>query len=69
MDSRIFKVLKNICMFLFVSDMFVHAVIGASLINGFIKGTASMSVMLVLIITISKAGNKKQRKQKEQNAA
>lgn len=59
MDSRIIKILKNICLFLFTGNIFVHAVIGASMTNGFIKGGASMAVTLMCIIVIARHGQKK----------
>lgn len=66
MDSRILKILKNICLFLFTGNIFVHAVIGASVTNGFIKGGASMIGMLVLIIVISRiTQNKDVKKDKK----
>lgn len=56
-------------MFLFTGNILVHAVIGASMTNGLIKGTISMLVMLILVVAIARAdqGNevKKNRKNRQ----
>lgn len=67
MDGLYFKILKKICLFLFAGDIFVHAVIGASAINGIIKGGISMSVMLILIIILNRIdrNNKMKKNRKE----
>lgn len=62
MDGQIFRVLKKICLFLFAGDIFVHAIVGASIINGMLAGTLSMGVMLLLIIVISNADRKRRIK-------
>lgn len=74
MDGQLFKILKRICLFLFVGDIFVHAVIGASMVNGLVKGTVSMGIMMVLIIILSRAEqdheikkNRRKRQEKEQD--
>ena len=62
MDGQIFRVLKKICLFLFAGDIFVHAIVGASIINGMLAGTLSMGAMLLLIILISNADRKRRIK-------
>lgn len=73
MDGQLFKILKKVCLFLFAGDIFVHAVIGASAVNGLVKGSLSMGVMLALILVLQRADrsreikkNRKKRQQKEQ---
>lgn len=63
MDGQIFRVLKKICLFLFAGDIFVHAIVGASIINGMLAGTLSMGAMLLLIIR--KRRIKKDRKKRQ----
>lgn len=41
MDGQIFRVLKKICLFLFAGDIFVHAIVGASIINGMLAGRSA----------------------------
>lgn len=53
MDSWIFRVARKICIIAFGSDIFIHAVIGASAADGLIKGTLSMGVMLILLFILS----------------
>lgn len=71
MDGLYFKILKKICLFLFAGDIFAHAVIGASAINGIIKGGISMSVMLILIIILNRIDRnnkiKRNRKDRQKN--
>lgn len=62
MDGQIFRVLKKICLFLFAGDIFVHAIVSASIINGMLAGTLSMGAMLLLIILISNADRKRRIK-------
>lgn len=54
MDSWIFKIARKICITAFAGDIFIHAVVGASTVNGVIKGTLSMLLMLILLIVLSK---------------
>lgn len=63
MDGQIFRVLKKICLFLFAGDIFVHAIVSASIINGMLAGTLSMGAMLLLIIR--KRRIKKDRKKRQ----
>lgn len=66
MDGRIFRILRKICLFLFAGDIIVHAIIGASLINGVVMGSFSMVAMLMLIIVISNTDRKRRiRKDKK----
>lgn len=71
MDGQLFKILKKVCLFLFTGDIFVHAVIGASAMNGLVKGSISMGAMLVLIIILSRVGTnreiKKNRKRRQKH--
>lgn len=53
MDSWIFQVARKICIIAFGSNIFIHAVIGASATNGLIKGTLSMVLMLALLAILS----------------
>lgn len=53
MDSWIFKVARKICILGFAANIFIHAIIGASTINGVVKGTLSMVVMLLLLAVLS----------------
>lgn len=54
MDSWIFKVARKVCIAVFASDIFIHAVVGASSVNGVVKGTLSMVVMLVMLAVLSR---------------
>lgn len=71
MDGLYFKILKKICLFLFAGDIFVHAVIGASAVNGIVRGGISMSVMLILVIILNRLDRdnkvKKNRKKRQRN--
>ncbi len=71
MDRQIFKILRKVCLFLFAGDIFVHALVGASAINGILKGSVSMGIMLVLLIILSRAGQghkiRKNRKKRQEN--
>lgn len=53
MDSWIFKVARKICILGFAANIFIHAVIGASMVNGIAKGTLSMVAMLLLLAVLS----------------
>lgn len=53
MDSWIFRVARKICIIAFGSNIFIHAVIGASTANGLVKGTLSMLIMLALLFILS----------------
>ena len=63
MDSWIFQVAPKICIIAFGSNIFIHAVIGASAANGFVKGTLSMGVMLILLFILSYSDLKHKVKQ------
>lgn len=72
MDSWIFKIARKICIFTFAGNIFIHAIVGASMADGIVKGTTSMLVMLVLLVILSKEDlkhrvgkNRKKRKQKQ----
>ena len=76
MDRQIFRILRKICLFLFTGNIFAHAVVGASAINGVIKGGISMVIMLVLIIVLTKLDrnnevrkNQKKRHKKERGVS
>ena len=60
MDKKTFGILKRICLLLFAGNIFAHAVVGASIIEGTFTGIISMVVMLVLIIILYRS-EKKQR--------
>lgn len=60
MDGQIFRILKKICLLLFMGDIFAHALIGASAVNGILKGSVSMLVMLILIIALLHTGKKRE---------
>lgn len=60
MDRQIFRILKKICLLLFMGDIFAHALIGASAVNGILKGSVSMLVMLILIIALLHTGKKRE---------
>lgn len=60
MDGQIFRILKKICLLLFMGDIFAHALIGASAVNGILKGSVSMLVMLILIIVLLHTGKKRE---------
>lgn len=60
MDEQIFRILKKICLLLFMGDIFAHALIGASAVNGILKGSVSMLVMLILIIVLLHTGKKRE---------
>ncbi len=53
MDSWIFQTARKVCVIVFGADIFIHAVIGASTVSGFVKGTASMVIMLGLLVILS----------------
>lgn len=53
MDSWIFRVARKICIIAFGSNIFIHAVIGASATNGLVKGVLSMGAMLILLFILS----------------
>lgn len=65
MDKKIFGILKKICLLLFAGDIFAHAIVGASMIEGAITGTVSMTVMLALIVILYKADKKSRIKKAE----
>lgn len=54
MDSFVFRIVRRVCIVLFSANIFIHAVIGASSINGVLKGTLSMLAMLFLLWLLSK---------------
>ena len=60
MDGQIFRILKKICLLLCMGDIFAHALIGASAVNGILKGFVSMLVMLILIIVLLHTGKKRE---------
>lgn len=43
-----------------MGDIFAHALIGASAVNGILKGSVSMLVMLILIIALLHTGKKRE---------
>lgn len=63
MDSWIFKVARKICIIAFGSNIFIHAIIGASATNGLIKGALSMVIMLALLFILSYGDMKHKVKQ------
>lgn len=54
MGSWIFRTARRVCMAAFAADIFIHAVIGASTINGAVRGTLSMLAMLALLAVLSR---------------
>lgn len=78
MDSWIFKTARRVCIIAFGVDIFIHACVGASMINGVVKGTASMLIMLVLLGILSesdvrhrvwKSRKKRQQEEDDKNCA
>lgn len=74
MNSWGFRVARKICIIGFGANIFIHAVIGASTINGTIKGSLSMLATLVLLIILSANDlkhrikkSRKTRKKEERN--
>lgn len=53
MDSWIFQIARKICMVAFGANIFIHAIIGASAVDGIVKGTLSMGAMLLLLFVLS----------------
>lgn len=58
MDKKTFDILKRICLLLFAGNIFAHAVVGASVIEGTFTGTVSMVIMLILIIILYRSEKK-----------
>lgn len=73
MDSWGFKAARKVCIAAFGADIFIHALIGASVINGIAKGALSMAAMLLLLVVLSaydrKCRVKKSRKKRRASAA
>lgn len=54
MDSLVFRIARKVCLLAFGTNIFIHAVIGASTVNGIVKGSLSMGVMLILLVILSR---------------
>lgn len=62
MNGKFSNAVRKTGMFICMSNLFIHAVIGAITVNGIIKGFVSMLLTLMLIIILSRVGHKHNQK-------
>lgn len=62
MNGKFSNAVRKTGIFICMSNLFIHSVIGASTINGIVKGSGSMLLTLILIIILSRVGHKHNQK-------
>lgn len=62
MNGKFSNAVRKIGIFICMSNLFIHSVIGASTVNGVIEGSGSMPLTLILIIILSRVGHKHNQK-------
>lgn len=65
MDSWIFRAARKICLIAFVSNIFIHAVIGMSTHSSLMESALSMGAMLVLLVILSRQEFKRDVKKRK----